>query len=107
MTPDDVMTPRHPDWDEFVDRVTEALAGPTAVATGDVDLIVRASHAACNSKYRGLEPFESTRAVLATMDMDMDIEASIAFFRLHGRGCDCEVLMNVAPVVELQEEQEE
>ena len=101
---DEIMTPHHPDWEEFVTRVTDALAGPAA-ATLEGQALVNAAIRGCNSQHAGKEPFETSRAVLALMDMD--IEASIAFFRERGGGCDCETMLNVASRVEAEEENEE
>lgn len=88
-----MMTPQHPDWDEFVNRLTEALAGPTAIAGNpEPDSVVTAAIRGCNGHGRGA-PFESARAVL--LNMDVDVAASLAFFEEHGGYCDCEILLNV------------
>jgi hypothetical protein len=101
MTPDDVMTPAHEDWEEFVTRVTDALAGPAASSL-DGQARIRAAMRGCNSQHAGKEPFETSRAVLA--NMGFDVEASIAFFREHAQGCDCEVQLNLSACVETEDE---
>ena len=89
-----------PRWDEFSWRVTDALAGPAAAALEGVALCSAAIRG-CNSQHAGKEPFETSRAVLA--NMGFDVEASIAFFREHGGGCDCEVQLNLPGCVETED----
>jgi hypothetical protein len=96
----DLMTPQHAGWSEFVDRLTEALAGPEALA-GDNASVVRAAMRGCNG-HVGTSPFESARAVLA--NMEMDVAASLEFFEAHGGSCDCEILLNVEVMAEQEEE---
>jgi hypothetical protein len=96
----DLMTPQHAGWSEFVDRLTEAMAGPDALE-GDNDSVVRAAMKGCNG-HGGTSPFESARAVLA--NMEMDVAASLEFFETHGGHCDCEILLNVEASAEQEEE---
>ena len=77
-----VMTPAHPQWQKFVER----LAGPEG----------------CNFRQeRGQFVFDcdgepsrlKTTALL--LDYDVDVAASLAYFEEHGGYCDCEVVFNV------------
>jgi hypothetical protein len=72
------MSPFHPRWPEFVNR----LAGPGA----------------CNWRDDGWECFRDfrfTRQILPTLKGEIDVEASIEFFRVQGAHCDCTVIMNL------------
>jgi hypothetical protein len=73
--------PRHPRWDEFLER----LAGPEA----------------CNFQTDRRTCFGDvrfTRTILRDMGLDEpSIEASIAYFRDHDGYCDCEVVRNFDP----------
>ncbi len=77
-----VMTPAHPQWQEFVGR----LAGPEG----------------CNFRQeRGQFVFDCDgepsrpKASALLWDYDVDVEASLAYFEEHGGFCDCEVVFNV------------
>jgi hypothetical protein len=76
MTP--TLTTEHPRWTDFVERLQRA-----------VETI------GCNA-HRGGHPHESALAILATLGVDLP--SSLAFFRLHGGYCDCEILWNVVLV---------
>jgi hypothetical protein len=103
-------------WEEFVDRVTEALAGPVAVAeaAGDQGKVIAAALRACGRYVHvgGTEwepagdgaAFAASRAVLSAMG-HWDVEGTIAFFREHGGRCDCTVMLNVAATYEAAEEE--
>ena len=90
-----LMCPDHQRWPEFLDRLAEALAGPAAWATGDVDVIVKAADLGCQHG-----TYNASRAILATMGMD--VEASLDYFDRHGCccSCDCEVLTKLEADVE-------
>ena len=80
----EVMTPQHPRWEEFCNRLT----GPEG----------------CNFK-KGPTPEKTTWnctggesrpcAVKILTAMRMDVAASLAFFDENGGHCDCEILFNV------------
>ena len=70
-----MLTTTHPQWDEYAGRPEQALA-----TTG------------CNA-HRGGPEHESMLAILATFDVELT--ASLAYFRIHGGHCDCEILLNV------------
>lgn len=84
----EVMTPAHPKWDEFLLR----LRGPEG----------------CNFRYKGKGKKSTdiiwtcdgtanlplTRALLAQYP-GVDVEESIAYYKAHGGHCDCEVVFNV------------
>jgi hypothetical protein len=75
----DPITPRHPRWEEFLDR----LEGPDGCAVTQLGWI-------CFNDHR------FSRRILAGMGLhEPAILASLAYFRDHGGYCDCEVLMNV------------
>jgi hypothetical protein len=78
-----LMTPHHSRWLEFccrlnawIDRIGCAAEGPGAL--------------------------DGARSILA--DMDCDVTRSLEFFREHGGHCDCEILMNVEPLVQMEED---
>jgi hypothetical protein len=77
------MTPEHPRWEEFCERLDAALEGSPAGCNG-------CGHPAGH---------EAARSILATMD-DVDVAASLAYFREHGGHCDCEILLNLAAATE-------
>jgi hypothetical protein len=72
-----VMTPAHPRWDEFCERLDETI-----------------EHRGCNGCGHPAA-HEGARAILASMDMD--VGESLAVFHARGGHCDCEILLNVAP----------
>lgn len=74
------MTPQHFRWPEFINR----LKGPEGCNFAeDEDGKITWD---CNGL--GL-----AAAILSSMDMD--IEASLEYFREHGGHCDCEIVFNV------------
>jgi hypothetical protein len=72
----EVMTTGSRRWNEFADRLDEALA-----AMG------------CASR-RGPNPYHCAKQVMTAMG-NIDIPASIDFFENHGGNCDCEILLNI------------
>jgi len=80
----EVMTPEHPRWEEFCER----LAGPEG----------------CNFK-KGSTPETTTWncaggtakpcATKILKAMNMDVAASLTYFDENGGHCDCEILFNV------------
>lgn len=76
----DIMSPDHPRWSDFLDR----LAGPEGCDIREVD---GKTVWTCESTH-----FEARR-ILA--EFGVDVDASIVFFEEHGGGCDCEVILNV------------
>jgi hypothetical protein len=75
------MTPQHPRWEEFCDRLDASV-----VLTGCHGCGHPAGH-------------DGARAILASMP-DVDVAASLAYFSEQGGHCDCEILLNVAAAVE-------
>lgn len=63
----DIMTPKHPKWNEFCNRL-----GGGAQCNGDRN---------------------QSKAILK--DMGMNVIESFNFFDKHGGYCDCEILMNM------------
>ncbi len=79
-----VMTPAHPLWEEFVQR----LEGPEGCdfqqdETGQWQW-----------QCQGGTDKSKAIAILETMP-DIDVEASLDYFERHGGYCDCEILFNV------------
>ncbi len=88
-----LITPGHPRWDEFLDRLT-----------GPLGLNVRDSGWHC----AGGEDKRHSRRVLLAMGLSpAAVAANLAFFERHGGYCDCEVWMNVEPSVLRGGEEEE
>lgn len=67
------MTPAHPRWQEFVDRLSHACI--------------------C------IDSTENARRVLADMT-GLDVDASLAALRVLGGGCDCAIVFEIAGVRE-------
>lgn len=76
-----LITPGHPRWGEFLDRLT-----------GPLGLDVRGGGWHC----AGGEDKRQSRRILLAMGLSPSAVASnLAFFEHHGGYCDCEVWMNV------------
>lgn len=79
-----VMTPQHPRWKEFY----KILEGPECCNF----------HKDESGKFKwrckGGHDQTFAKAILMEMD-DIDVEASLAYFRFNGGHCDCEILFNV------------
>lgn len=77
----EIMTPKHPQWEEFLDR----LEGPEGcnLKEGDngIEWTCEHDHALAT-------------AILKTMP-GVDVAGSIAYFEENGGMCDCEILFNV------------
>jgi hypothetical protein len=86
----EVMTPLHPRWEEFVER----LMGPEG----------------CNFQTHPQKPMtwrcggakDEKRITIAIMEGmgDVDIEESLSFFEHHGGVCDCGVILNTVCAAE-------
>jgi hypothetical protein len=84
-----ILTPEQPRWREFADR----LAGPEGCdfqqnRKGEWSWYCLGGHD---------QTF--ARAILEKMDADapLDIAGTLAYFTEHGGHCDCEILFNVDP----------
>ena len=84
------MTPTHPRWQEFHDR----LEGPEGCNFHEVNGKVQWDCIAEKER-------PHSRRILAAMGVD--VEQSLAYFDQHGGYCDCEVLFNVAASVQRHE----
>jgi len=81
-----IMTPDHPLWDKFYDR----LAGPEGCNFVEDATVSGGFRWMCTG---GIDrPY--ARAILATYP-DIDVEESLEYFSEHGGYCDCEILFNV------------
>ena len=77
----EVLTPDHPRWAEFVERLG-----------GEEGCNFREDKASWRC---GSEP-EKPRAEAILRDMGgVDVDESLVFFDLHGGHCDCQILFNV------------
>ena len=79
----EVMTPKHPRWEEFCNR----LAGPEGC-----DFKKKPDGDATWTCAGGNDKTFATKILKA---MNMDVAASLAHFDEHGGHCDCEILFNV------------
>jgi hypothetical protein len=80
-----MMTPKHPQWDDFVRR----LEGPQGVD-------FRHDSKLGEETWDCSHNFRNSAAVLARMGLPADdIEATFEFFVREGAYCDCEVLLNL------------
>src|SRR5262245_49564238 len=83
----EIMTPANPRWNEFCDDLHETMTAGLPEGTwrcdGDGYLNNPLVH-------------QHAKAIMTKMG-NINIEASLAFFREHGGGCDCEILWNVDP----------
>jgi hypothetical protein len=76
----EILTPTHPRWEDFYDRLAEALGDPEdnrCAGRGDPDL----AH-------------QYAREALEEMG-NVDIEGTLAYCEAHSGRCDCAILMNV------------
>lgn len=78
-----VMTPDHPAWEEFYER----LSGPEESKsqehpTGDLA-------STCDGSIK------RPRATKILHEMGADVEASLDYFAAQGGYCDCEIILNV------------
>lgn len=82
----EVMTPAHPRWDEFCDRLDgeEGCNFHKDAATGETVWTCKG----------GTDKSFAT-AILASMG-GINVPASLEYFEQHGGYCDCEILLNVA-----------
>jgi hypothetical protein len=79
------MTPDHPRWDEFCER----LEGPDGCNFVDADNGVKATWR-CNHDYY------AASEILTAMGLDAaDVIWSLRYFAERGGHCDCEILFNV------------
>ena len=85
----DWMTPQHPRWDEFCER----LEGPEGCDFQKVGADTRWS---CEG---GTEKPRATRILTAMGLSAEDVQWSLAYFEELGGFCDCEILFNVDPAV--------
>jgi hypothetical protein len=77
----DLMTPQHPRWGEFFERLDRALLTLEDPETGEAGWI-------CPH-----DPQLPLTADILALMADIDIEATLEFFAEHV-SCDCEILLN-------------
>jgi hypothetical protein len=82
-TAKDAMTPQHPRWEEFCNR----LAGPEGCNFR--------KKPDGNATWKCAGGNDRTSAVNILKAMNMDVAASLAYFEENGGHCDCEILFNV------------
>lgn len=78
----DVLTPGHPRWDEFVER----LSGPEGC-----DFTEEQPQGRCDNTPQ--RPYAT--AILESM-IGIDVYATLDYLQEEGGFCDCEILFNVA-----------
>ena len=78
-----VMTPAHPLWEEFYER----LNGPEGCDFRP--------HPTLGFTFICKGGDDRSMATNILRDMGADVEASLDFFSEHGGSCDCEVILNV------------
>jgi len=76
------MTPRHPRWNEFTERL-EGAEGINYRVDGNGK-----GEWKCHGNHK------LAISILETME-DIDIPKSLKYFEKHGGYCDCEILLNV------------
>ena len=81
--PIEIMTPKHPRWDEFYER----LEGPEGCDFQED------SNGKITWKCGGGNNRQKSKAILA--NMGFDVQASLDYFTEHGGHWDCEILFNV------------
>jgi len=75
----EILTEKHPRWPEYIFKLTHLLtAHGDGVETGNC-----------------YDDFRHTERILSTMP-EIDVEATIAYFKKHYGDCDCKVFMLVA-----------
>jgi hypothetical protein len=84
----ETLTPQSPRWDEFADALSDALTVSTNPHRWH-----------CDGDEGQAVPGRAHRCAKQVMtDMgNIDIDASLNFFKAHGGYCDCEILFNVNP----------
>ncbi len=94
--PDDgdtgVMTPQHPRWSEFADR----LYGPEGC--NFVEEPEHDGHPTFTWQCGSGTDKTFAETILRTID-GVDVEGSLQYFEAHGGYCDCEILFNVDPYI--------
>jgi hypothetical protein len=73
----EVLTPESPRWEQFIEKLSAALAEDGCAGDASDD-----TH--CHAKF-----------IIRAMG-GFDIESSLAYFEDHGGYCDCEIILNVA-----------
>jgi hypothetical protein len=79
-----IMTPKHPLWKQFINR----LAGPEGCN------FQQDKGGSWSWKCKGGNDKSFATAILKTMD-NIDIESSLEYFESKGGYCDCEILFNI------------
>jgi len=82
-TASNMMTPEHPQWREFCER----LGGPDGCNFREDE----SGETIWNCNNATARPF----ATAILKDMKADVSASLAYFSQYGGHCDCEILFNV------------
>jgi len=87
------LTPNHPCWDEFCDR----LGGEEGCNFRGADSTWSCAGDLGQNRDSPERVHGFSRAILKKMGLsDQQIAESLAYFRDHGGYCDCEVLFNVS-----------
>ena len=82
-----IMTPEHELWKEFVDR----LMGPEGIDLTEDERTGTIWLCDCTT--------DGAAKILGSIS-GIDVDKSLIYFEEHGGYCDCEILMNVDPTTE-------
>jgi hypothetical protein len=91
----DLMSPFHPRWQEFMERMDEGLERRIDVGTGEETWNCR-SDPDCPLATGILDTMSVTSGI--------DVEASLEYLAFHGGCCDCTIMLNVEASVDAQHE---
>lgn len=84
-----LMTPEHPEWDDFMDMLVDQLVEDSGMALEDRITLEHVTKGCDHT-------FEKSRAAMMLIE-DANIRESIEYFKDQGGYCDCEVVLNVHP----------
>lgn len=94
-----LMTPEHPEWDDFMDMLVEQLVEDSGLELTD-ELTIAHITGGCD------HTFDKSRAAMMLIE-DANIRESLENFKDKGGYCDCEVVLNIQPRENEYKEEEE
>lgn len=84
-----LMTPEHPEWDDFMEMLIDQLVEDSGIELVD-DITIEHMTKGCD------HTLEKSRAAMMLIE-DANIKESLEYFKDKGGCCDCEVVLNVHP----------